>query len=115
MKPIDEFSRYDIEQAMQSNFRTLSLLTDEIGGSLAHLFFELKEQVPDNCRAKATLDRMAYKMVEILSQATYTGRCLGGVLTPNKSLPTDQRQFSKEMLEFIAAVSAMQSSPKQTG
>lgn len=111
MREIDAVSRYDIEQALQSNFRTLSLLTDELGGSLSQLFFELRTQIPDDSEAKTTLDKMAYKMVEILSQATYTGRCLGGVLTPNKAIPTDQREFSKGMLEFIASVVAMNRKP----
>ncbi|MCL7421534.1 MAG: hypothetical protein M8364_11585 [Methylobacter sp.] len=106
MKQLDETTRYHIDQAMQSNFRTQSLLTDEIGG-LSALFMQLKTEIEPDSIAHDTLDKMAYKMVEILSQAAYTGRCLGGVLTPNKAVPTDQREFTKGMLDFVAAVAGM--------
>jgi hypothetical protein len=69
---------------LESNFRALSMLTDPEG--LVSILLELQSPLAD---AKAR------KLLEILCdlqrQVTFTGRCLNGVMSPNKSLYTDQR------------------------
>jgi hypothetical protein len=46
------------------------------------------------------------KLLDVVCQATYTGRSLGGILTPRKSLSTDMRDVSKEAYEQALKVTA---------
>ncbi len=78
---------YDIDQARQSNFRAMSLLTDY--GSIIDKILSIDDPA------------LTKLMLQLLSQVNYTGRCLGGVLDPNKSLNTDQRQTGEEVFKLL--------------
>lgn len=91
---------YDIEQAQQSNFRTLSRLTEDVYRQVC----SLEELSIDNPEAMQIIDKLNIALLHTLTQATYTGRALGGALNPNKSVPTDQRAAVKSLLEGMAAV-----------
>lgn len=91
---------YHIEQAQQSNFRTLSRLTEDVYRRVCDLELLLN----DNPDAMQIIDKLNIALLHTLTQATYTGRALGGALNPNKSVPTDQRDAVRVLLEGMAAV-----------
>jgi hypothetical protein len=78
-----------VYDAMQSNFRVLSLLTDPNG--ITQKVMELNKHFPVGSPQREEFNNIIYKLTDMLSQTTYTGRCLGGVLYPRASVHTDQR------------------------
>ena len=80
-----------LEEALQSNFITCSLMTDPAG--LVRLINELEQQLPVNNPCLLFLiQQLKNKSLDVLTQTTYTGRCLGGALTPFGASHTDQRK-----------------------
>jgi hypothetical protein len=86
---MNDYEKHCIADAQQSNFRTLSLLTDPNG--LSNQLMELKKYFLIGSHQRDEFNEAIFKLNQVLTQCTYTGRCLGGVLTPKASIHTDQR------------------------
>jgi len=86
---MNELETHYIYDAQQSNFRTLSLLTDPNG--LSPKILALQDYFHKGTIQRDEVNAIIFKLTEVLTQCTYTGRCLGGVMTPNASVHTDQR------------------------
>jgi hypothetical protein len=82
-----------LEEALQSNFRAATLLSDpsKFVNTLQKLI-TLYADINSDPVVIALLNKMTAQALDILNQVTYTGRCLGGALNPNAALYTDQRK-----------------------
>jgi len=85
---------YDVDQAHQSNFRLINLVT-QLSESLLDVSHKIDEE---------KLARISRTLVEILCQANHTGRSLGGVLTPNKAVPQCKRGEAKAILSVACGL-----------
>jgi hypothetical protein len=63
----------------------------------------LSELIDDEAPAHKKIDKISYQLFELLAQITYTGRCLGGILTPEKAVKTCQKANAKEIFSLIQA------------
>ena len=77
------------ESSLQSNYRTLSILTDPSG--FTDNIIKLQASIPDDHEAQPIIKKLLVDHIDLLRQVTYTGRCLNGGLNPYGSLHTDQR------------------------
>ena len=77
------------ESSLQSNYRSLSILTDPSGFSAN--IIKLQASIPDDHEAQPIIKKLLVDHIDLLRQVTYTGRCLNGALNPYGSLHTDQR------------------------
>jgi hypothetical protein len=75
--------------ALESNFRAQSLLTDSEG--LVSILLNLQKQFPNTPTAVAEARDLLRDLCDLQRQVTFTGRCIAGVFRPNASLFTDQR------------------------
>jgi len=82
---MNEFEQTHINLAHQSNFRVISILTEDLMPAIE----------------SGDVDRINNKLLLLLTQANYTSRNLGGVLTPNGSKETDQRSALREAIEVV--------------
>jgi hypothetical protein len=81
-----------LEDALQSNFRATTLLSDVPGFVITlQKLTSLCTDTNSDPVVLGLLNKMTAQTLDILSQVTYTGRCLGGALNPSASLYTDQR------------------------
>ena len=77
------------ESSLQSNYRTLSILTDPSG--FTDNIIKLQASIPDDHEMQKIIKKLLVDHIDLLRQVTYTGRCLNGGLNPYCSLHTDQR------------------------
>lgn len=75
--------------ALQSNFRAQSLLTDPDG--FVCKIMNLQKQFPDNFTAVSEARNLLMDLCDLQRQVAFTGRCIAGVTNPNASLFSDQR------------------------
>ena len=79
-----------LEEALQSNFITCSLITDPMGQ--VHLIKKLEQHLTSNNPYLLFLiQQLKNKTLDVITQTTHTGRCLGGALTPFGAAHTDHR------------------------
>jgi|GEM_PF-5134532 hypothetical protein len=77
----DEFiMRYETEQGYQSNFRSITLLC---------------EQIMPLVRKNGT-NELKLELFDLLLQLNRTSRCLGGALYPSKAVPQNVRWHIKK-------------------
>jgi hypothetical protein len=77
------------EESLQSNFRSLSILTDPNG--FTDNIIKLQASIPDDHEMQKIIKKLLVDHIDLIRQVTYTGRCLNGALNPFGSIHTDQR------------------------
>lgn len=104
LTPIDQ---HKINDALQSNYQTLTLLTDPYKFNAKVL--ELQSYVMDMCKDRTdseylkindAIHRILCLSLDISTQATYTGRCLNGVLNPSASVHTKQPRIKQSIVRL---------------
>lgn len=104
LNPVEHLS---INDALQSNYQTLTLLTDPYRFNAQVL--ELQSYVMDMCKDRAdseylkindAIHRILCLSLDITTQATYTGRCLNGVLAKNASIHTKQPRVKQSIVRL---------------
>lgn len=94
----------NVNDGLQSNYRVLILLTEDYIGLNHHILkieaFILSSFNYEKCgldayiRSRELVRETVSLNLEITTNATYTGRCLNGILKPNASLHTKQKRKS---------------------
>jgi hypothetical protein len=95
-----DLTLYHASNAHQSNFRTISLVME-----LGNRFLQLRDATAGGYQKD--VDSLSHKVLEVLMQCNYTSKCLGGALKPNASVPTDQREVTREIMSHLAQVAAV--------
>ena len=95
--PLSHLAHCAVYEALQSNYRVSILLTD--GGKLNTNILEVDEwftkNLPlldalniDTARITTVVSRLTRNVLDLTTQAVYTGRCLNGILNPSASVHT---------------------------
>jgi hypothetical protein len=95
--PLSLIAHCAVNEALQSNYRVSILLTD--GANLNTNILEVDEWFTKNLplldalnidtdRITTVVSRLTRNVLDLTTQAVYTGRCLNGILNPNASVHT---------------------------
>jgi hypothetical protein len=95
--PLSQLAYSAVHEALQSNYRVSILLTD--GGKLNTNILEVDDwfakNLPlldalniDTARITIVVSRLTRNVLDLTTQAVYTGRCLNAILNPSASVHT---------------------------
>jgi len=85
---------YYLNDAYLSNFRTANAVND-----VASAVLRIKDKLSSD-EAYSIL----WSLLTAQMQSSYTGRCLGGIISPNKTNKTDQRERAREALKLMEKI-----------
>lgn len=101
---LTDWQRGVINDALQSNYQALSILTDGSGLNndilvLHQYLTDLNKRLPKGTNISALIGSLSSTVISLLdltTQVNYTGRCLNGMLAPYASVHTCQREPNQE-------------------
>lgn len=85
---------YYLNDGYLSNFRTINAINDVVGALL-----RVKDVLPPD-----EVRDILWPLLVASMQANYTGRCLGGIIDPNKTNKVDRRNHASEAIELMKRI-----------
>lgn len=95
--PLSALNQYAVNDALQSNYRVSILLTDpsNLNSNVLAVDKWFSDNLPlleklniDTSHVTSTVSKLTRNVLDLTTQAVYTGRCLNAILNPSASVHT---------------------------